>query len=87
MAINERTARTGPNTEMINRHRSHTRGVTAKQAVFEEKIMCQYCNYGFADGWKQLIEYDEVYQQAMATTTEAEYGFHESWDELSEEVY
>jgi len=49
--------------------------------------MCQYCNYGFADGWKQLIEYDDVYQQAMAATTEAEYGFHESWDELSEEVY
>ena len=49
--------------------------------------MCQYCNYGFADGWSQLIEYDEVYQQAMAATTEAEYGFHESWDELSEEVY
>lgn len=49
--------------------------------------MCQYCNYGFSDGWETLVEYDDVYQQAMAATTEADYGFHESWDELSEEVY
>lgn len=62
-------------------------GETAKQVVVETTAMCQYCNYGFADGWTKLIEYDEVYQQAMAATTEAEYGFHESWDELSEEVY
>ncbi len=62
-------------------------GETAKQVVVKTIAMCQYCNYGFADGWTQLIEYDEVYQQAMAATTEAEYGFHESWDELSEEVY
>lgn len=60
---------------------------TAKQTLSEGNCMCQYCNYGFDDGWSQLIEYDEVYQQAMAATTEAEYGFHESWDELSEEVY
>lgn len=49
--------------------------------------MCQYCNYGFTDGWEKLAEYDKVYQTAMAAETESTYGFHEDWDELSEEVY
>jgi hypothetical protein len=50
-------------------------------------IMCQYCNYAFTDGWEKLVEYDDVYQEAMAAEAEATYGFHEDWDELSEEVY
>jgi hypothetical protein len=49
--------------------------------------MCQYCNYAFTDGWERLVEYDDVYQEAMAADSEATYGFHEEWDELREEVY
>ena len=49
--------------------------------------MCQYCNYGFSEGWEKLIEYDDVYQEAMRAESQSTYGFHEDWDELSEEVY
>ena len=49
--------------------------------------MCQYCNYAFTDGWSQLLEYDTVYQNATkAGSTQSTHGFHESWDELSEEI-
>ncbi len=51
--------------------------------------MCQYCNYSFHDGWTQLLEYDEVYQNAFADAepeTQSTHGFHESWSELREEL-
>lgn len=50
--------------------------------------MCKYCNWAFHDGWGELLEYDEVYQNAVAqeATTQSTHGFHESWDELSEEL-
>lgn len=49
--------------------------------------MCQYCSYRFHDGWTQLLAYDEVYQTAVVEETEATYGFHDSWEDLKEEVY
>jgi hypothetical protein len=50
--------------------------------------VCKYCNYSFTDGWGQLLEYDETYQNAVAemATTQSTHGFHESWDELSDEL-
>lgn len=50
--------------------------------------MCKYCNYNFHDGWTQLLEYDDVYQEAVVdeATDRSTYGFHESWDELREQV-
>ncbi|MFU8868813.1 hypothetical protein [Natronococcus sp.] len=50
--------------------------------------MCKYCNYSFTDGWGQLLEYDDVYQGALpeSATTQSTHGFHESWDELSDEL-
>ncbi|WP_198560251.1 hypothetical protein [Haloarcula sp. Atlit-7R] len=48
--------------------------------------MCQYCSYRFHDGWTQLLSYDDVYQDAMGGDSESTYGFHESWDELRDEV-
>lgn len=50
--------------------------------------MCQYCNYAYQDGWAQLLEYDDVYQNAFSDQTagQSTHGFHESWDELSEEL-
>lgn len=48
--------------------------------------MCQYCSYQFHDGWGQLLEYDDVYQTVVGGESESTYGFHESWDELREEV-
>jgi hypothetical protein len=49
--------------------------------------VCQYCNYSFTDGWGQLLEYDDVYQNAITpATTQSTHGFHESWDELSDEL-
>jgi hypothetical protein len=49
--------------------------------------MCQYCSYRFHDGWTRLLTYDEVYQEAVGGGSEATYGFHDSWDDLREEVY
>ncbi|MFC6825439.1 hypothetical protein [Halopelagius fulvigenes] len=49
--------------------------------------MCIYCSIR-ESGWEQLLEYDDVYQDALAEA-EAErsnYGFDESWDELKEQV-
>jgi hypothetical protein len=48
--------------------------------------VCQYCNYSFHDGWTTLLEYDDVYRGAVEGGTESTYGFHESWDELREEL-
>jgi hypothetical protein len=49
--------------------------------------MCQYCMYN-AEGWTQLLQYDDVYQEAIAERRESEstYGFHESWDELKADL-
>ncbi|MFC6941575.1 hypothetical protein ACFQE8_16635 [Salinirubellus sp. GCM10025818] len=48
--------------------------------------MCQYCNYNFHDGWTTLLEYDDVYGEVIVDESESTYGFHESWEELREEV-
>jgi hypothetical protein len=39
-------------------------------------------------GWERLLEYDDVYQEAMLADErrESNYGFHDSWDELREQV-
>lgn len=49
--------------------------------------MCQYCMYN-AEGWTKLLQYDDVYQAAIADLAESEstYGFHESWDELKADL-
>jgi hypothetical protein len=49
--------------------------------------VCQYCNYSFHDGWTALLEYDETYQSLLSGERESTYGFHESWDDLREELY
>ena len=46
--------------------------------------MCLYCTMG--EGWSALLQYDEVYQRAVGDTSESTYGFHESYDELREQV-
>ncbi|MDJ1434121.1 hypothetical protein [Halostagnicola sp. A-GB9-2] len=50
--------------------------------------MCKYCSYSYHDGWTQLLEYDDVYQDGRYGQVESEstHGFHESWAELSEEL-
>ena len=48
--------------------------------------MCQYCSYQYHGGWTTLLAYDDVYQSTMSQETESNYGFHESWDELREDV-
>ena len=48
--------------------------------------MCKYCSYRYHDGWTNLLEYDETYQEAVGGGSESTYGFHESWDELREDV-
>jgi len=48
--------------------------------------MCQYCSYREREAWSALLEYDDVYQDAIAMGSESTYGFHEEWDELREEV-
>jgi len=35
---------------------------------------------------ESLAEYDETYLAAVGNVSESTYGFHESWDELREEV-
>lgn len=48
--------------------------------------MCIYCTYR-ESGWQQLLEYDDVYQEAMTSeTTQSEYGFHDSWDDLRDQL-
>ncbi|MFD1634031.1 hypothetical protein ACOZ4L_14450 [Haloplanus ruber] len=48
--------------------------------------MCQYCSYRLHDGWTQLLSYDETYRTTMQADSESTYGFHESWDDLREDV-
>jgi hypothetical protein len=50
--------------------------------------VCQYCTYRHHDGWTQLLAYDDTYQAAMGAdaASESTYGFHESWDDLRDEV-
>ncbi|SFS92913.1 hypothetical protein SAMN04488556_3453 [Halostagnicola kamekurae] len=49
--------------------------------------MCQYCSYARHDGWTRLLEYDDVYQNAFADRTDqSTHGFHESWDDLRDEL-
>ena len=48
--------------------------------------MCKYCAYSYHDGWTQLLQYDDVYQEAIADGTESTYGFHESYEDLREQV-
>ena len=48
--------------------------------------MCQYCT-ARTEGWTALLDYDEVYQSTRRNAgTESTYGFHESWDELRDQV-
>lgn len=50
--------------------------------------MCKYCNWAFHDGWGELLEYDDIYQDAMggAAETESTHGFQDSWDDLQDEL-
>lgn len=50
--------------------------------------MCIYCSYRDRDGWATLLEYDETYQEALPdrTTSQSSHGFHDSWEDLSEEL-
>lgn len=48
--------------------------------------MCQYCSYRHHDGWTRLLDYDDVYQNTADRESGSTYGFHESWDELREQV-
>jgi hypothetical protein len=49
--------------------------------------MCQYCTYR-NDGWATLLKYDDTYQKLMNRDTDemSNYGFHESWDELRDQI-
>jgi hypothetical protein len=48
--------------------------------------MCQYCSYRYHDGWTQLLAYDDTYQTATTPDSESTYGFHDSYDDLREEI-
>ena len=48
--------------------------------------MCKYCSYRLHDGWTSLLAYDETYQQTGGGESQSTYGFHESWDELREDI-
>jgi hypothetical protein len=48
--------------------------------------MCKYCAYNFHDGWTQLLQYDDVYQDAVAPETGSNYGFHDSYQDLREQI-
>lgn len=49
--------------------------------------MCIYCSYNM-DGWTKLLDYDETYQKVtrQENAEESNYGFHESWDDLRDQV-
>ena len=49
--------------------------------------MCMYCTFR-EDGWTALLDYDDVYQEAIAAprAKETNYGFYEEWDDLREQV-
>lgn len=48
--------------------------------------MCQYCSYMLHDSWTALLEYDPVYTEAVESDSQSTYGFHETWDDLREDV-
>lgn len=49
--------------------------------------MCQYCSYTMHDGWTTLLDYDDTYRKVVVgASEESNYGFHESWDELRDQV-
>lgn len=48
--------------------------------------MCKYCSYRAHDGWTQLLAHDDVYQTVIGGESKSTYGFHESWDELRDDV-
>lgn len=52
------------------------------------ETMCQYCTYRNNDGWETLLDYDEVYQDAVGgrANEASNYGFYESWDDLRDQV-
>jgi hypothetical protein len=47
--------------------------------------MCLYCT-ARKGGWNGMLQYDDVYQEAKRGETESTYGFHESWDDLRDQV-
>lgn len=48
--------------------------------------MCIYCT-SRETGWDRLLAYDDVYQEATRRDeSQSEYGFHESWDELRDQL-
>lgn len=48
--------------------------------------MCKYCAYSYHDGWTSLLQYDDVYQAAVTDDSGSNYGFHESYEDLREQV-
>lgn len=73
------------------RDREDQRRPIAKTGIASTDVlegMCQYCSYVGHDGWTRLLEYDDVYQNALPdrTADQSTHGFHESWEELSEEL-
>ncbi|WP_435102223.1 hypothetical protein [Halarchaeum sp. P4] len=49
--------------------------------------MCIYCGAVYDNGWGQLIEYDDLYQDAYAEVeSTSTHGFQESWDDLQDEL-
>ena len=50
--------------------------------------MCKYCNYTMDDGWTQLVDYDDTYQDAVREEAQrrSNYGFYEEWDDLRKQV-
>ncbi|GGL38304.1 hypothetical protein GCM10009037_22400 [Halarchaeum grantii] len=48
--------------------------------------MCIYCSAVYDGGWGQLLEYDDLYQDAMGGESTSTHGFQESWDDLREEL-
>jgi len=57
---------------------------TVNSEYGEERTMCLYCTIN--EGWSALLQYDDVYQEAMGGTSESTYGFHESYDDIREQV-
>jgi hypothetical protein len=48
--------------------------------------MCKYCAYSYHDGWTGLLQYDDVYQEAITDDSGSNYGFHESYEDLREQI-
>lgn len=61
-------------------------GETATSGDGVSGCMCQYCAYSFSEGWTALLQYDDVYQNAIGVDSASTHGFHESWDELRDEL-